>query len=369
MLFAVTGFAQNGPSLTGSYAFLANAKQYDSYGETGGAIVGLLNFDGAGNVSGTAVLKARTGVPQDALTGSSAVQGTYTTNPDGSGNLGLEFTDFGFSVKLAMVIADGGKSIQFADGTGSTGPVAFNANLQGTPDRVIGNVPGVFFLQNSRPGAQGTGMIPLTLIRTYNEGVAVYSLAAPATGTGPVTCPDGTSDTWSATIPSVTVVMRNLSGNFLMPVVVSGCKAGDVSYSGLANLNPSPNGITLVLHLTGFYITGTARATTGGAPKGLYGVQFIGEPFPNAGVEVINFDGSGGITASMITPLATNALTGTYTAADGSGTITVTQNANPSLAPVTFAYVLADGASTIYLLRTSGGGSGVDNITGVGHLQ
>jgi hypothetical protein len=35
---------------------------------------------------------------------------------------------------------------------------------------------------------------------------------------------------------------------------------------------------------------------------------------------------------------------------------------------VTFAYVAAD-ASTIYLLRTSGGGSGGDVISGVGRLQ
>ena len=39
LLLAVLGFAQSGPSLNGSYAFLASARQYDSFGETGGAIL------------------------------------------------------------------------------------------------------------------------------------------------------------------------------------------------------------------------------------------------------------------------------------------------------------------------------------------
>jgi len=371
LLLAITGFAQSGPSPNGSYAILASARQYDSFGETGGAILSVLNFDGAGNVSGTAVIKARTGDFRDGDTGSGAVQGTYTTNPDGSGNVTLEFTDFGFSVKLASVITDGGKSIQFADGPGSTGPISLNATFQGSPDRVTGTVPGGFFLQNSRPGAQATGTIPLTLNRTYNDGVAVYSLAAPATGTGPVTCPDGSSGSWSANIPSATAVIGDASGNFIMPVLVSGCGAQDRSnYSGLANLNFAPNGISLVLHLTGFFVVGTGRATTGGAPKGAYGVQLVGEPFPNASVQVIKFDGSGGFTASMLGAAGTTAFTGTYTTnADGSGTISMTPNANPSSQPVTLAYAVADDSSTIYLLRTSGGGGGGDVVSGVGHLQ
>ena len=370
LLVAVAGFAQSGPSLNGSYAFLGTAKQYDSFGETGGAILSVLNFDGAGNISGTAVLKGRTGEPQDGDTGTGAVQGTYTTNADGTGTAALNFTDFQFSVKLAMVITDGGKSIQFADGPGSTGPASLNPTLPGSLDRVAGTMPGGFFLQGFRPGAQASGTIPLTLNRTYNDGVAVYSLAAPATGSGNVTCPDGTSGSWSATIPSVTAVMKNMSGNFIMPVLTSACGGdGATNYSGLVNLNFTPTGISLVLHLTGYYIASSGRLITGGSPLGAYGIQFIGEPFPNAGLEIMTFDGSGGIKTSLLTAAGTTTFTGTYTTnSDGSGTITLTSDANPSAAPVNFAYVASD-ASTIYLLRTSGGGLGGDVITGVGHLQ
>jgi hypothetical protein len=370
LFIAVAGLAQSGPSLNGTYAVLAGAKQYDSFGETGGAILSVLNFDGAGNVSGTAVLKGRTGEPRDGDTGTSAVQGTYTTNADGTGAATLNFTDFQLSVKLAMVITDGGKSIQFADAPGSIGPAALNPALQGSPDRVAGVVPGGFFLQGFRPGAQASGTIPLTLNRTYNDGVAVYSLAAPATGSGTVTCPDGTSGNWSATIPSITAVMNNASGNFIMPVLTSAC-GGDnaTNYSGLVNLNFTPNGISLVLHLTGYYIAASASLITGGSPNGAYGIQFIGEPFPNAGLEIMTFDGSGGIKTSLLTAGGTATFTGTYTTnSDGSGAITLISDANPSAAPVTFAYVAAD-ASAIYLLRTSGGGSGGDVISGVGHLQ
>jgi hypothetical protein len=370
LFIAVAGFAQSGPSLNGSYAFLGSAKQYDSFGETGGAILSVLNFDGAGNVSGTAVLKGRTGEPQDGDTGTSAVQGTYTTNADGTGAATLNFTDFQLSVKLAMVITDGGKSIQFADAPGSTGPAPLNPALQGSPDRVAGAVPGGFFLQGFRPGAQASGTIPLTLNRTYNDGVAIYSLAAPATGSGTVTCPDGTSGNWSATIPSITAVMKNTSGNFIMPVLTSACGGDDVTnYTGLVNLNFAPNGISLVLHLTGYYIAASARLITGGSPNGTYGIQFIGEPFPNVGVEIMTFDGSGGIKTSLLTAGGAATFTGTYaTNSDGSGAITLIPDANPTAAPVTFAYVAAD-TSTIYLLRTSGGGLGGDVITGVGHLQ
>jgi hypothetical protein len=371
LVLSVPGFAQGGPSLNGSYAFLASAKQYDSFGETGGAVLSVLNFDGAGNVSGTAVLKARTGEFQDGDTGTGVVRGTYTTNPDGTGSVTLDFTDFGFSVKAAVVITDSGKGLQFADAPGNFGPATLNPALPGTPERVAGAIAGGYFLQNFRPGAQAGGTIPVTLTRTYNDGVAVYSLAAPATGTGPVMCPDGTSGTWSATIPSITAVIGGTSGNFLMPVLVTGCGSGARSnYSGLANLSSTPTGISLVLHLTGYFIVGSGRATNGTAPKGVYGAQFIGEPFPQAAVQTLNFDGSGGIKATTINAGGTTAFTGTYMAnPDGSGTYTLTQDANPTAPPVTFAYATADDGATIYLLRTSGGGGGGNVVSGAGRLQ
>jgi hypothetical protein len=67
--------------------------------------------------------------------------------------------------------------------------------------------------------------------------------------------------------------MKDTSGNFLMPVLVSGCGAQDSSnYSGLANLNFAPNGISLVLHLTGFFIAGTGRDSPLDHGNGIFGI-------------------------------------------------------------------------------------------------
>ena len=155
-----------------------------------------------------------------------------------------------------------------------------------------------------------------------------------------------------------------------MPVLISGCgNRNSSNYSGLANVT-GLGGLFMELQLTGSYITGTGRATTGSAPKGAYGVQIIGEPFPNVSLQVLNFDGSGGITGSNILVAGTFAFTGTYTTnSDGSGAITQTPTANPSATPTTIAYATADDGATIYLLRTSGGAGGANVFSGVGHLQ
>ncbi|MCC6342427.1 MAG: hypothetical protein IT166_09520 [Bryobacterales bacterium] len=372
MVLPVNGFAQDGPSLTGTYALLAQTRQSDSFGENGGAILSVMQFDGAGGVSGTAVLKGRTGEAEDGDTGAGLVRGTYTIGADGTGGVDLEFPDFQFSVKLAVVITGGGKGILFGDAPGNSGFFALNPSLRGAPEKVTGALPGGYFLQSFRHGAQAKGTIPVTLTRTYNDGVAVYSLAEPATGAGEVTCPDGSVSDWSVTIPSMTAIMRNASGNFMMLARVAGCGGGDIkNFSGLANLFPAPNGIVLVLHLTdGELITGSGRASDGTPPQGTYGVQVTGEPFPSAALQVLTFDGSGGIKATGISGGGEASFSGTYTTnPDGTGVITMTPDANPTAAPVTLAYAVAGEGATIYTLRTSGGGGGANIITGTGHRQ
>jgi len=46
-------------ALIGSFGFVAGLEQLDSNGSHGVAVLGLINFDGAGNVSGTATIKPR----------------------------------------------------------------------------------------------------------------------------------------------------------------------------------------------------------------------------------------------------------------------------------------------------------------------
>src|SRR5579862_6770844 len=105
MLMCGVAAAQTGP--TGSFGFVANAFQMDSAGQNGGALVGIMNFDGAGNVSGNAIVKSRSpnggngAIP-------TAFSGTYTNNPDGTTSATVAF-DIGFGATLAMAPTDGGQ--------------------------------------------------------------------------------------------------------------------------------------------------------------------------------------------------------------------------------------------------------------------
>lgn len=104
-LMCSSAYAQSAPP-SGTFGFVAAANQMDSAGQNGGALAGILNFDGAGNVSGNAVLKSRS--PNGgAAPVTTAITGTYTSNPDGTISTTLSF-DIGFSATFAMVPTDGG---------------------------------------------------------------------------------------------------------------------------------------------------------------------------------------------------------------------------------------------------------------------
>src|SRR5579864_7003797 len=65
-------------SLSGSFGFLLNF-----YGASGGlAFLGVMNFDGAGNVTGTATTRSDGGHPQ----GTGTFTGTYSSAPTGVGS-------------------------------------------------------------------------------------------------------------------------------------------------------------------------------------------------------------------------------------------------------------------------------------------
>ena len=239
--------------------------------------------------------------------------------------------------------------------------------FQGGPASLSGALPAAFFF----PGAAGN--IPLTLTRTFSDGPSVYNLITPATGNGTVPCPDGSTGKWTASVFGVTAVVTGSSGNFLVPVSSTACGNNNFDiYSGLATFGPAANGaVSLVLHLTGFLVPGTARAIGSAAsPNGSYGFQIIGSPFPSGVVGVMNFDGVGRLTASFTGVGGTTAFTGTYSPnPDGTGTITIMPTANPSAAATVFAYVATDDGSSILLLRTSGGASGGVISAGSARLQ
>lgn len=358
-------FAQNAPPLSGTFGFLVYANQIDSAGATGGAILGLMNFDGAGGVTGTYTLKARTGQNAEADTVNGALSGTYTTNPDGTGAAALDF-DAGFPGKFALVVTDGGKAIQFTDFSTAANT---NISFQGTSSKSLtGGLPISYFI------AGASGIIPISLSSSNTDGVAIYT-SAPATGSGSIKCPDGSTGKWIASVPTVTAAVHEgvfTSGNFLMAISFTACEMFDFeTASGLATGGPTANGYNLILRATGFLIQGSARATgnSSAPPNGSYGFQFTGFPFPAAALGVLNFDGLGNLSASFSNAGVAATFTGTYaTKPDGTGTINLKGVTNPAASSV-WSFVTADGGSTLLVLRVDGGANGGDVVLGTARLQ
>jgi len=108
-------------TLNGSYGFLINAIVSQGSMDGGSAVLGVLNFDGAGNMAGTYTFEVGDSADQPAgLNLSGALTGTYTTNADRTGTLNV-ILDLGLSFTFGIVITDGGKGVQLA-ATGCTDP-------------------------------------------------------------------------------------------------------------------------------------------------------------------------------------------------------------------------------------------------------
>jgi hypothetical protein len=361
MLLCGAAVAQSGPS--GSFGFVANAYQMDSAGKNGGALVGIMNFDGAGNVSGNAILKSRSPNGGDGPI-PSTFTGTYTNNPDGTTSTTLAF-DIGFGAMFAMAPTDGGQGLQFLS---TDTPGAIDSLFRGQAPSLSGPLPISFFLQ----GATGSVPLSLTGVPSASSGLTVYT-STPATGSGPAKCPDGSTGTWAASVPAVTIAAPSagdVSGNFLAAVtgtvcghstgtILSGLVAGTVSSAGAASL---------VLHFPGSMISGFARAVqAGGSLNGAYGFQVDSWPYPGGTIGVMNFDGAGNVTIPLTTVGVGNAakatFTGTYSIKpDGSGTIS---SPGPS-----FFFVMTDGGSQLLLLRTDDNVDAKFNVSfGTARLQ
>lgn len=94
-------------SLSGSFGYLIHASYTDPSNKFGFALIGLMNFDGAGNVTGT-----YTSEPENtSQTRTGTLSGTYTTNPDGSGGMTIS-DDTGTNFMFATVMVDGGQGMQ-----------------------------------------------------------------------------------------------------------------------------------------------------------------------------------------------------------------------------------------------------------------
>jgi hypothetical protein len=114
---ALTGTVAAETLPVGAYGFVINATFSDPSTQGGIAILGLMNFNGKGNVSGPYTLEMGSGGsgPQENITGT--FTGTYSSNPEGSGtvSIALEHMD----LTLAMVMENHGLQLVVTDCVGS----------------------------------------------------------------------------------------------------------------------------------------------------------------------------------------------------------------------------------------------------------
>jgi hypothetical protein len=102
--------AQSTPP-SGAFGFLINGSYSDPSTTTGFAILGVMNFDGAGKVTGSYTSEVGDGPKQSSKPITGPLTGTYSSNPDGAGSVTITL-DMGTSFTFAMAITDGGQGLQ-----------------------------------------------------------------------------------------------------------------------------------------------------------------------------------------------------------------------------------------------------------------
>lgn len=220
--------AGSGPAVTsvaptGSFGFLLNASYIDPSNYNGAAMLGVMNFDGAGNVTGSYTLHGGAtgpGPDQAAQTRTGTFTGSYSSNPDGTGSVTI-FTDVGASQTFAMVITDGGQGLQLvstncSSGCGQTlfsgaaraahpgslkGSYGFQANNSPGPGATVGVI--------SFDGA-GNATASFSSVGVGNGGSQPSVSSGTATGTYSIN-PDG----------SGTIHLTNASDQFTFAIVVT----------------------------------------------------------------------------------------------------------------------------------------------------
>ena len=229
-------------SLSGSFGFLLN--------HTGGlAILGVMSFDGAGNVTGSYTARSNGGHPQSP---GGTFTGTYSSMPNGVGLKPGSVTialDIGTTVSLDMVITDGGQGLQLVAtncGCDLAGAVfsgvaraAYTGSVNGSYGFQLNSIPDPsgFLGVVSFDGA-GNAVMSITNVGAPQEGSpppvgggtlqGTYSLNPDGSGTVTLTDPSGNPNQTFA-------IVSTDGGSGLLLVLASGPPQSNVS-SGTARL-------------------------------------------------------------------------------------------------------------------------------------
>jgi hypothetical protein len=109
-LMRSSAYAQS-TSPSGPFGFLLNISMTREVTDTGTAIIGIMNFDGAGNVAGPLIFERGGTSTKPVQSVPATLTGTYSSNPDGTGGLTVSIADQ-LTFTFDTVIAEGGRSLQ-----------------------------------------------------------------------------------------------------------------------------------------------------------------------------------------------------------------------------------------------------------------
>jgi len=364
-----------GTSPSGAYGFQASLWSNNA-DNNGAALLGVINFDGAGNAAGKFTLQNGANSSRVQSTATGSFTGTYSGSPDGTGTLTLEF-DAGFSLTFATVVTEGGQGMQFVSTSGGGGANNLGGGfipMQGPFNSLTGTLPAGLFLD----GASGDVTLTASPATSPVAGTLVFSSSG-GTSTGPIVCQDGSSTTWSVTVAAFTMAVAtdpplpggtgNAAGDYVLDLGVKECGPNAYSQilSGAVTGNiPSAGPVNLVLHGSGFLVNGVARAGLATSLSGSYGVRMDSSPVPSGLIGAIKFDGAGNVAftftsigapgTSLALPTSNGTRNGTYTInSDGTGTVALLQpNGQPG---PTYSFVATDGGAQLLLVQTTNSAS------------
>ena len=122
--------AQN-PGLMGAYGFTASAPYTGANNSGPIALVGVITFDGAGNLTGSETVVQPDPSPNATPVQSQRVPfaGTYTVNDDGTGTLMIQIPGTP-TIPVAIVVTEGGSSFLFVQTAGGNNLLTGTARKQ-----------------------------------------------------------------------------------------------------------------------------------------------------------------------------------------------------------------------------------------------
>ena len=141
---------------SGTFGYLINVSLAPQNSDSGTAFLGVMTFDGSGNVAGSYTFQRGSTSAKAPQTATGTFTGTYSSNPDGTGSVTMTLGGV-LTITFAMVITDGGQGLQLVatnliggDISGSVGSGFARAAYAGSPKGSYG------FQLNNSPLPAGT---------------------------------------------------------------------------------------------------------------------------------------------------------------------------------------------------------------------